>query len=72
MNNQIQTIMSKAKTIYIALLLIASAVLLHFSQKDSTVKVSDGLIGFSSAFIFVTGIAVFIYSFFIKKAKSNE
>ena len=63
--------MTKAKTIYIALLLIASATLLHFSEKGSTVKVPDGLIGFSSAFIFVTGIAVLAYALLMKRFKSN-
>lgn len=59
--------MSKTKTIFVAILLILSAVVMHFLVNDTNRRLDNKLIGFFSGFIFGIGIVVLIFAFINKK-----
>jgi hypothetical protein len=59
--------MSKGKTIFVAILLILSAAIIHFYVNDENAKVDKELIEFFSGFIFGIGVVALIVALFKRK-----
>jgi hypothetical protein len=58
--------MTKGKTIFVSILLIVSAILIHFLMKGNTIKPDNEFIGFFSGFLFGVGL-IFLIQTLIKR-----
>jgi hypothetical protein len=59
--------MTKGKTIFISILLIVSAILIHFLLQENTIKLDHELINFFSGILFGVGIVIFIQTLIKRK-----
>lgn len=64
--------MTKSKTIFISILLMASAILIQFLMKQSSVKPESELFGFFSGLVFGAGLIIFLQTIFKWKIRNNK